>query len=134
MERRITLLISGRASTQIIKRDGENGYFHYLYVNPSHRRQGYSLELMKFAIQYTGEFLEMDILRRSRACQRNATKLGYRKTGRASDRYFGCDQWRYTGAGSQFPISRLKLLTAVHYQRTNSRTEVLYLSHLGKQR
>ena len=37
-------------------------YFKSLYVNPRFRRRGYGLELMKFAIDYMQEFLEMDIL------------------------------------------------------------------------
>jgi GNAT superfamily N-acetyltransferase len=129
MERRLTLLVPGRARSQIIKPDGERGYFHSLYVDPGYRRQGYGLELMKFAIQYAQEFLEMDILRCSKACQRNAAKIGYRKTAYASDRYLGCDLWRYRGTRLQLPISRLQLLSAVHYERTNGRTEVLYLSN-----
>ena len=129
MEHHITLLIPGRASSQIIKPDGKPGYFHSLYVNPRYRRLGYGLELIKFAIQYTQEFLELDILRASKACQRIASRIGYRKTGSASDRYLRCESWRYCGMPSQLPASRLHILKVVNYRRDNGKTEVLYLSN-----
>lgn len=130
MERHITLLIPRRASSQIIKPVGKPGYFHSLYVYPGYRRRGYGLELMKFGIRYTHEFLQMDILRTSKACQRNADRIGYRKTGGASDRYLGCEFWRYCGKPSQLPVSRLHILKTVNYKRLTGKTEVLYLSNV----
>jgi len=127
MEHRVTLLLQRRARAQIIKNDGEPGYFHWLYVEPSYRRRGYALELMKFGLQHTQEFLEMDILRRAKACQRNAAKLGYRGTGADSDRYFGCELWRHTVNGELIPVSRLSLLRSIIYEGPRGRTEVLYL-------
>lgn len=129
MVHRITLLIPGRAKGQLIKPAGERGYFHWLYVNPRYRRRGYGMELMKFAIEYAQEFLEMDILHRSKTCQRNAARLGYKKTGQQSDRYFRCELWRYRGGKSQCLRSRLRVLKKMRYQRNDGKTEVLYLSN-----
>lgn len=128
MVHRITLLIPGRANSRIIKISGEPGYFHSLFVEPGYRRQGYGLELMKFAIQHLQEFLQMDILRRSKSCQRNAARLGYRNTGNVSERYQGCELWEHCSFPEQLPVSRLRLLRTVHYDRKDSNTDVLYLS------
>jgi hypothetical protein len=127
MENRLSLVIPGRALSQIIKPAGKPGYFHWLYVQPRFRQRGYCLELMKFAIDYSQEFLEMDILRRAESCQRNAARLGYQRTGQSSDRYFGCELWRYCGPKSKHYRSQLKLLKMTQYKRLDGRTEVLYL-------
>lgn len=129
MEKRITLLIPGRASSRLIKPRGKPAYFKSLYVNPRFRRRGYGLELMKFASEYMREFLEMDILYGAKECQRNAARLGYRKIGRPSDRFSGCALWQYYGVGNHFAPSRLKILRKITYQRRSGRTEVLYLSN-----
>lgn len=128
MENRFSLLIQGRANSRIIKPGGQPGYFRSLYVEPSHRRKGYGLELMKFAIQYTGEFLEMDIRRQSKVAQRNAARLGYRKIG-PSERFIECELWRHPDPRSELPRSRLHLLKRVRYRRADGRTDVLYLSN-----
>ncbi len=127
MERRATLLIPKRAISQIIKREGASGYFLSLYVYPRHRRKGYCLELMKFAVGYAREFLEMDIRRVAEPAQRNATRLGYSQVG-PSERWDDCELWLYNGTGSQFPCSRLRLLNKVTYRGAGRVTDVLYLS------
>jgi GNAT superfamily N-acetyltransferase len=130
MEYCVTFLVQGRASARIIKLDGEPGYFDSLYVNPRYRRRGYGFELMKFALQHSQEFLEMDILRRAKACQRNAAKIGYQRTGEASQRYVGCDLWRYCGVRRPLPVSSFCLLSSVTYEGKKGKTEVLYLGDL----
>ena len=130
MEKRVTLLIQGRARSQLIKRRGEPAYFTSLYVNPAHRRIGYGLELMKFAIAHLNEFPDMDILYHSKTCQRNAMRLGYRKTGRQSDRFQRCALWNYYGPLDRKFVSRLRILKTVKYRRKDGDTEVIYLSKL----
>lgn len=129
MEHRITFLIPARARCQIRKAEGQPGFFHWLYVEPNYRRRGYGIELMRFAINYMKEYLEMDILKRAKSCQRNAGRLGYKRTGRASDKYLDCELWIKKGNRSQLPVSRLQVLKVVLYHRETSKTEVLYLSN-----
>lgn len=126
MERRVTLVIPGRAVSQITKPEGASGYFRSLYIYPRHRRRGYCLEVMKFAIRHVGEFLEMDIKRAAPAAQRNAARLGYVKAGQ-SERWANCDLWRYAGPPADFPPSNLRTLRKVPYERRDGVTEVLYL-------
>jgi GNAT superfamily N-acetyltransferase len=128
MERRITLLIPARATAQVRKPEGGPGFFHWLYVEPNYRRRGYGIELMRFAIHYMKEYLQMDIRNRAKSCQRNAGRLGYKRTGRTSDRYLGCELWTKKGNRSHLPVSQLRLLNVVQYRRKNGQTEVLYLS------
>jgi|ERR1041384_5129550 ribosomal protein S18 acetylase RimI-like enzyme len=128
MENRFTLVIPGRALCQVVKPANKPGYFQWLSVEPRYRRQGYCLELMKFAINYSRESLEMDILRSAKSCQRNAARLGYRKTGDSSNRFYRCELWRYFGSPSKRYRSRLKLLKTIRYERCDGTTRVLYLS------
>ena len=128
MEFCFTLLIQTRARSTVIKPRGRPGYFRSLYVEPRFRRKGYGLELMKFAIQHTREFLEMDIRRQSTVAQRNAARLGYRRVG-PSSRFTDCDLWRHGNPRSELPRSRLRLLKTVGYERIGGKTEVLYLSN-----
>jgi GNAT superfamily N-acetyltransferase len=127
-EKRIIMLIQRRAICEVIKPRGKPGYFHWLHVKPRYRRQGYALELMKFAIHYTREFLEMDILHKSKVAKRNAARLGYCKIGH-SMRYSYCELWKHGQTQLRLPGSRLKLLKSVRYKRMNGSTEVLYLSN-----
>jgi GNAT superfamily N-acetyltransferase len=127
MTDRFTLLIQGRARCQLIKAKGEPGYFHSIRVEPRYRRRGFGLELIKFALQYTREFLEMDIRYQSKVAQRHAARLGYRKIG-TSERYAGCELWRHYNQKSKLPTSKLQLLKAMRFKRTDGKTVVLYLS------
>jgi GNAT superfamily N-acetyltransferase len=129
MERRVTILIPSRASAQVRKSKGQPGFFHWLYVEPNCRRRGYGIELMRFAIHHMEEYLQMDIRNRAKSCQRNAVRLGYKNTGCASNRYLGCDLWTKKGKHSQLPVSQLRLLNVVHYDRKDGNTEVIYLSN-----
>jgi hypothetical protein len=126
MEDRFTFLITGRGKAQVIKPADENGFFHWLYVNPRYRRHGYGLEIMKFAIQYVREFLEMDILTDAKVCQRNAARLGYRDTG-PSPRYLRCRLWLYQGSKIACEPSRLTVAKRIRYRRVDGITDVLYL-------
>lgn len=127
-ERRITLVIPGRAVSRVIDPAGGPGYFQSLYVHPRHRRRGHCLEIMKFAISYTREFLEMDIKKRTaEAAQHNAARLGYVKVGQ-SERWDNCELWRYKGSRhSGLPESSLRVLRKVTCRRRDGVTEVLYL-------
>ena len=127
-ENRITFLIPRRARVQIIRPAEGSGYFHSIEVKPRFRRQGYGLELMKFALHYTKEFLELDILCQSKVMQRNARRLGYRKTGQRSKRYVGCKLWRHNRHHVCLPSSQLRLLRTIQYKRIDGQTEVVYLA------
>ena len=128
-ERRITLVVPHRAVSRVVVPEGDTGFFQSLYVHPRHRRRGYCLELMKFAISYTREFLEMDIKKRTaEAAQRNAARLGYVKLGQ-SERWVNCELWRFQGSRSKLPAGRLRLLRKVTYERKSGVSEVLYLGN-----
>jgi RimJ/RimL family protein N-acetyltransferase len=126
MDRRITIYIPKRAISQVIKPEGGRGYFRSMYVYPRHRQRGYCLEIMKFAIRYAKEFLEMDILRTAEAAQRNAVRLGYAKVG-LSKRWDDCELWLFKERRPRLPNSKLRLLAKVTHERKGGVTEVLYL-------
>ena len=127
MERRITLLIPGRARCCFIVHGRGMGHFEWMYVDPRYRRNGYCFELLKFAIRYASLFLEMDIRHQSKIPQRHAKRLGYSRVGE-SKRFIGCALWRHKGPKRRFPSSRLRLRNRVLYNGARWKTEVLYLS------
>lgn len=116
----------GRAASRIVVPDGETGHFEYMYVEKPYRRKGYCFELLKFAIEYTSGYLEMDICHQSKIPQRHAKRLGYRKIG-GSQRFVGCSLWRHEGSRNHFPKSRSGIRRKVKYKGKGWRTEVLYL-------
>jgi hypothetical protein len=125
-DRRITILIPRRAVSQVIDPERGRGYFRSMYVYPRHRRRGYCMEIMKFALGYTGEFLEMDIMRTAEAAQRNAARLGYVKVG-PSARWDDCELWRHGAGPARLPAGRLRVSSKVTYERRGGVTEVIYL-------
>jgi hypothetical protein len=130
VEKRTTFLVSRRAICQVIQPSNEPGFFHELRIQPKFRRRGYGLELLKFALQFTGEFLEMDIRYQSKVAQRLASRLKYQRVEK-SVRYRGCDLWRYFGEDRTLPSSALVAQRVTSYDMARGQTLVVYLRAEG---
>lgn len=126
LTRQVSLIVPRKAFARLIQRAEGVVFFDDLYVAPRFRRRGYASELILFALEYLDTFPEMDIRHSSRAVQRIARRLGYKKLG-PSNRYAGCALWIPGRGPAKVPQSRFAPANCVDYKRVDGVTQVLYL-------
>jgi hypothetical protein len=126
MNKRVTLVLPGKAVAKLIQESEEQIYFDYMAVTRLDRRTGICTEFVKFTADRFKKWPELDIRHQSRVAQRVAKNLGYTKVGR-SLRYLACELWLKEEPRSELPQSRLRVKSRVAYRNGGRLTEVLYL-------
>lgn len=126
MDKRVTLVLPGKAFARLIQESPEFVYFDHMAVAKAHRKTGICTEFVKFAAAHYERWPELDIRHQSTVAQRVAKNLGYLPVGR-SQRYLACGLWLKPLPQSGLPRSRLRIRSRVAYENASRLTEVLYL-------
>ena len=122
---RITFILPKRGWAKVEFENSTQCYFSNMFVANHHRESKICQELVKFAIQYLNIAPEIDVTSTSDPAKACIRKVGYKKVG-PSVRYLRCELWRSNKKLTQFSKSRLELITAVRYERSDGCSEVVY--------